>query len=111
MPNLHTPTPWLILECHRNPDCLEWVIYTRRPVTESCRENPRIAVYDEMGGSGSDRSEGRANAILGASAPELLDSLVELLDWCRTHTSPLQPNSPHALLVKATAAIAKATTP
>lgn len=32
---------------------------------------------------------------------ELADSLRELLDWCREYTSPLQPNSPHEILVKA----------
>lgn len=39
---------------------------------------------------------------------ELLAALESLTDWGREHTSPLQPNSPHDLLVQATAAIAKA---
>lgn len=32
---------------------------------------------------------------------EILAVFGELLDWCRTHTSPTQPNSPHEILVRA----------
>ena len=49
-----------------------------------------------------------ANARLIAAAPELLDALRGLADWCREHTSPLQPNTPHSLLVKAIEAIGRA---
>ena len=38
----------------------------------------------------------------------LLDALSKLLDWAREHTSPIQPNSPHLLLIAAHHAIAKA---
>jgi hypothetical protein len=43
-------------------------------------------------------------------APDLLTALQALLAWGREHTSPRDPNSPHALLVAAQEAIAKATT-
>ncbi len=39
---------------------------------------------------------------------DLLTALEALTDWGREHTSPLQPNSPHELLVQAAAAVAKA---
>ena len=45
---------------------------------------------------------------LHENSVELLTALEALTDWGREHTSPLQPNSPHELLVQATAAIAKA---
>ena len=34
-------------------------------------------------------------------ARDLESNLRALLDWCRDNTSPLDANSPHALLVKA----------
>lgn len=48
----------------------------------------------------------RANKI--AAAPELFEALEGLLEWGRNHTSPIDPNSPHELLVAAHHAIAKA---
>lgn len=36
---------------------------------------------------------------------ESLSALKALTEWCRTHTSPLQPNSPHELLIAACAVI------
>ena len=48
------------------------------------------------------------NARLIAAAPELLAALRGLLDWCREHTGPTMPNSPHELLCVAHEAIAKA---
>jgi hypothetical protein len=47
-----------------------------------------------------------ANAI--AAWPELLAALQALTEWGCTHTSPQDANSPHALLIAARAAIAKA---
>jgi hypothetical protein len=41
-------------------------------------------------------------------ASELLSALKALTDWGREHTSPLDRDSPHALLITARAAIAKA---
>lgn len=34
-------------------------------------------------------------------APYLVQSLTKLLDWAREHTSPIQENSPHEILVEA----------
>jgi len=48
------------------------------------------------------------DAKLVAAAPELLSALTNLLNWGREHTSPIDPNSPHELLVAAHEAIAKA---
>ena len=35
--------------------------------TEGCKANPRIAIFDEMGGSGAGRCEGRHNALVSES--------------------------------------------
>jgi hypothetical protein len=43
-----------------------------------------------------------------AAEPDLLAALIALTDWAREHTGPLDTSSPHALLVAARAAIAKA---
>jgi len=40
--------------------------------------------------------------------PTLLDALKALTEWGCTHTSPRDANSPHALLIDARAAIARA---
>lgn len=40
---------------------------------------------------------------------EMLEALRALLDWGRDNTSPVDANSPHALLVRACEVIAKAT--
>ena len=75
----HTPGPWSVLECQANPDCKEWAISCSRPAKNGCRENPRIAICEEMGGSSIGEDEGRANAILIASAPSLLNMLERIL--------------------------------
>lgn len=48
------------------------------------------------------------DASLVSAAREMFEALEALLEWGREHTSPLQPNSPHELLVAAHHAIAKA---
>lgn len=50
-----------------------------------------------------------ANGLLMTAAPELLEALINLTEWGRTHTSPLDANSPHDLLIAAVNAISKAT--
>ncbi len=57
---------------------------------------------------GMEREEVESIARLIAAAPDLLAALQALTDWGRDHTSPKDPNSPHALLVAARAAIAQA---
>lgn len=59
-------------------------------------------------GNGTTPAERDANVRLAAAAPELLASLRALVDWARQHTSPVQPNSPHALLVQAWKALDRA---
>ena len=104
----HTPGPWNVTEVHQSADVLEWIIDCNRPASNGCKEDPRIAIVEEMGGSMDGREEGRSNAHLIASAPDLLEALEALLNWGRDHTSPTQPNSPHQLLVNAHNVIAKA---
>jgi len=48
-----------------------------------------------------------ANAALFRSAPETFAALRALVDWGRQHTSPIDENSPHDLLVNACAIIEK----
>lgn len=91
----HTPGPWSLRHGGRHDG--------DRLVTSGGSDICR------MDGGPNDDSETLANARLIAAAPELLDALRNLLDWGRDHTSPTQPNSPHALLVAAHAAIANAT--
>lgn len=50
----------------------------------------------------------KTEAALLDTAPELLRVLEELTEWACTHTSPLDENSPHDLLIKARTAIAEA---
>jgi hypothetical protein len=52
----------------------------------------------------ADRSVGN----LFASSTDLYRSLRQLVDWAREHTSPCDPNSPHDLLIDASAALARA---
>ena len=73
---------------------------------DACKENPRIAIFDEMGGSGDGSAEGRANATLAAAAPDLLAALKRIVN-----DSP-EPGEDAVLTVdgynQACAAIAKA---
>jgi len=71
-----TNASWILTEVHRNPDCLEWIISTARPAANGCKADPRIAIFDEMGGSGEGRREGRLNAILATTAPDLLKGVI-----------------------------------
>lgn len=43
------------------------------------------------------------------AAEEMLEALKEILEWGRNHTSPIDKNSPHAILVKIHTAVEKAT--
>lgn len=40
-------------------------------------------------------------------SPRLLEALRDLAEWGRTHTSPLDSNTPHELLIKAMGALAE----
>jgi hypothetical protein len=44
----------------------------------------------------------------GCACGAVRAALEALLDWCREHTGPTQPDSPHALLVAAHEALASA---
>jgi hypothetical protein len=51
------------------------------------------------------------NGPLIVNAPEMHEVLTELLEWCRWNTRHTDPNSPHEILVRATAVLNKANTP
>lgn len=95
---MHTPGPWEVAQYAGDVTMIENRVPTGYgylltqvarilPVSESAEENARLI----------------------AAAPDLLAALQALTDWGRDHTSPKDPNSPHALLVAARAAIARAT--
>lgn len=101
----HTPGPWKFQgECvplgNRPDSAFQVWKGDHGPIIAEVvsTEDPAIGV-----------TEGIANARLIAAAADLLAALTNLLDWAREHTSPIEPNSPHTLLVAAHAAIAKAT--
>ena len=80
MKTKHTPGPWSSLEYQANPDSKKWAISCLRPAKNGCRENPQVAICNEMGGSSIGEDEGRANARLIAAAPDLLEAIVALRD-------------------------------
>lgn len=109
MPIAHTPGPWeygrmLVSPKAKDRRC---GFVVNGPDTPDDLPTRICDLRVPQGFSGF--AEGEANARLIAAAPEMLDCLVSLLDWCREHTSPTQQNTPHDLLVAAHHAIAKAT--
>ncbi len=67
------------------------------------------AVNDAADAERKQRAAAAAKAKrLADAAPALLDALRALVDWGRDHTSPLDADSPHALLIVGAAAIAQA---
>lgn len=90
----HTPGPWSITSAIDDPKGKFYV----RGIQDGA-DMPLVVTR---------HGPAQANAHLIAAAPELLASLSALLEWGTTHTNPTEPNSPHALLVQAHNAIAKA---
>jgi hypothetical protein len=87
--NTHTPGPWTVRNEHFRP--LAILSADRASI---------VALLPD--------TAPKSNARLIAAAPEMLEALEELTEWGRTYTSPLDPNSPHQLLINAVNAIAKA---
>lgn len=88
----HTTGPWKVSSCDVHPH--------HEIIAESGR---RIATQTDYH-DGQDK----ANALLIAAAPELLDALTGLLEWGRDHLSPVHEPEAHTLLVASYNAIAKA---
>ena len=86
-----TNTPWILTEVHRNPDCSEWIISTSHPAANGCKADPRIAIFDELGGSGAGRCEGRQNALVAVTASLLLTDLRALAHLAKTLHSRQRP--------------------
>jgi hypothetical protein len=87
----HTPPPWHIIpnqNDHGETVCV-------------CTKNGSViaTLVEERDGP------------LIVNAPEMHQVLTELLEWCRWNTRPTDPNSPHEILVRATAVLNKINTP
>lgn len=97
----HTPGPWL--EDHTAET---------EVMAQALLDNPSwVAVEDTSENGGHVAYCAPENAPLIAAAPEMHQILTELVEWCRSHTRPTDPNSPHEILVRATAVLDKANTP
>jgi hypothetical protein len=93
MTTKHTPGPWKTsckaIQCESLNKYGNWILAT-------CERE-------------GNEEEDAANLRLMAAAPDLLDALQRLTDWAREHTSPIDNNSPHQLLINAVLVIQKAT--
>lgn len=67
---------------------------------------PEPDASDTRRGCPSRSEETMRNARLIATAPALRKTLEKLTEWACTHTSPVEANSPHMLLVEARALLA-----
>ena len=96
MQSTHTPGKWEIVPT---------------PAIDSIKPGDSVAIGARAGNVTWIVAEMVApgDARLIASAPDLLAALQALTEWGCTHTSPRDANSPHALLIAARAAIARAT--
>jgi hypothetical protein len=89
--------------------------HTPGPWSASWAQNNVLALYDKDGKHfanfrnvrGDNRAVVDSDARHIINAPEMHQVLTELLEWCRSHTSPTDPNSPHEILVRATAVLAR----
>lgn len=108
MTTKHTPGPWKANGLPNTPKTDDFhyacAVWTANGETPICFTGGAPGRYLDEPKEMQD-----ANARLIAAAPELLAALTGLTEWARTYTSPLDPNSPHNLLISAVAAIAKAT--
>ena len=111
----HTPGPWRA-NGHTvyTADAVEHWLGNRDPKPrEVCRcvdneaddVTPGFAAGEDD--NAPDFEDATANARLIAAAPDLLARLSELSEWMRTHTGP--SDGTHDMLVRAVAAIARAT--
>ena len=116
----HTPIPWQLSAFYRTAESVEGP-WDRRAVTITHPAptpwNPSLEVLvghlvTASAGVGESVGIQHANAEFIARAcnshDDLLAALEALTEWGRTYTSPLDSNSPHALLIAAVEAIAKA---
>lgn len=91
----HTPGPWLFDAGSIYAECqLINGETTESPLAELLPGRPE---------------NWKHNGLLMTAAPELLEALINLTEWGRTYTSPLDANSPHDLLIAAANVISKAT--
>ena len=99
MTSPHTPGPWYTDRNNFHAGNIATVHH--------CRDSAWVEIWSpDWLERTADNQE--ANALLIAAAPELFAALRALTDWGREFTSPTDANSPHALLVAACAAIARA---
>jgi hypothetical protein len=93
--------------------------HTPGPWSASWAQNNVLALYDKDGkhfanfrnvrGDSQDIVDADARHITNAA--EMHKVLTELLEWCRWHTRPTDPNSPHEILVRATEVLNNINTP
>jgi hypothetical protein len=102
----------LVRRANATPIFLEVLQWFKHQIDEGMEDAPRELIQEmtrrTLGAIAAAELLKLTRDELHESNVELLTALEALTDWGREHTSPLQPNSPHELLVRAAAAVAKA---
>lgn len=83
----HTKGPWT-------------AFIPKTDVTEASVKGADGITFAEMGGFGQDRETNEANARLIAAAPEMLEALIAIVNYCENRNLPY-PASARAAIAKA----------
>lgn len=104
----HAPGPWIAKQSIRRIDCPLWTVHADKSVASVYSSlSTATAQVASIAVRSYKHDECKANALLIAAAPELLDALEELANDCmQDHGVPCVPDK--ARVMNARAAIAKA---